>query len=431
MGYVIESVALILLFLMIVVPFEFQQFKLLLVMVIIFNVVLIAFLIDSGVASSKVVIWFLFVVSIGALFVLWGFLNGYSDSLKVMPVFVIWPIVYFFIMIAVRHPFSVHRVSYLLIASSIFISLYSIGYLLTVFSYIPDIALFGIIKSANYSIDSGFINYGIPAVTSMLYLMPFSLSAFLIWCKTDNFPIKRYWVGVSLLLGMIPLIFSGTRVFWILLFASPIITYILLLVVNCSNIRLKAYRRNCYDLFKYSAYFAALMAVMFYDVISDFFEFASGSEVFIDALLFSDKGTSVRVEQMKYLLDGWTNAPLFGEGHGASLATYRRTGNNEWAYEQTFFALLYQTGLIGVISYLFAILWIVFNIIKLSRLSERNLFFLVPITVGMLCFLIANLTNPYIYAFDHLWTIFLPVILINIYILEKLPICKDNNFTGY
>lgn len=44
---------------------------------------------------------------------------------------------------------------------------------------------------------------------------------------------------------------------------------------------------------------------------------------------------------------------------------------------------------------------------------------MVPVLAGTTCFLIANATNPYLQTFGHLWTIFLPIALINLWLLSK------------
>lgn len=45
--------------------------------------------------------------------------------------------------------------------------------------------------------------------------------------------------------------------------------------------------------------------------------------------------------------------------------------------------------------------------------------YILPVLVGTACFLIANTTNPYLAKFDYIWVVFLPVALINIWLLDK------------
>ena len=43
---------------------------------------------------------------------------------------------------------------------------------------------------------------------------------------------------------------------------------------------------------------------------------------------------------------------------------------------------------------------------------------LIPTLSGLFCFLIINATNPYLASFDYLWVVFLPVAILNAYILR-------------
>jgi len=45
--------------------------------------------------------------------------------------------------------------------------------------------------------------------------------------------------------------------------------------------------------------------------------------------------------------------------------------------------------------------------------------YMLPVLAGTSCFLIANATNPYLAKFDYIWVIFLPVALINIWLLDS------------
>lgn len=46
---------------------------------------------------------------------------------------------------------------------------------------------------------------------------------------------------------------------------------------------------------------------------------------------------------------------------------------------------------------------------------------MLPLLVGLTCFLIANATNPYLLKFDYMWVIFLPLAIINRFLIEFNP----------
>jgi hypothetical protein len=44
---------------------------------------------------------------------------------------------------------------------------------------------------------------------------------------------------------------------------------------------------------------------------------------------------------------------------------------------------------------------------------------MLPLSVGLAAFLIANATNPYLLKFDFMWALFLPLALINRWLVER------------
>ena len=90
-----------------------------------------------------------------------------------------------------------------------------------------------------------------------------------------------------------------------------------------------------------------------------------------------------------------------------------------WAYELTYLALLFQTGLVGTGFYTAGVIWIYVTGIGVLRGGGPLGRMMFPTLVGLSCFLIANGTNPYLPRFDGLWVIFLPVALINLWLIER------------
>jgi hypothetical protein len=49
-----------------------------------------------------------------------------------------------------------------------------------------------------------------------------------------------------------------------------------------------------------------------------------------------------------------------------------------------------------------------------KRSASKSVFnFEFPFLAGLICFMIANGTNPYLAKFDYMWIIFIPVALLN------------------
>ncbi len=89
-----------------------------------------------------------------------------------------------------------------------------------------------------------------------------------------------------------------------------------------------------------------------------------------------------------------------------------------WAYELTYVALLFQTGVIGFFFYSVGVIWIFVMGLRMAASSHRLADQMLAVLVGLACFLVANATNPYLAKYDLMWVIFLPVAMINHYMLS-------------
>jgi hypothetical protein len=138
-----------------------------------------------------------------------------------------------------------------------------------------------------------------------------------------------------------------------------------------------------------------------------------------------DPGAVARSLQFNALIDAWAKSPVFGAGAGAAGATYVRDPSQPWAYELSYVALLYQTGLVGLLIYASGIAWIFWTGIRMIRSGHPLGLRLFPVLIGMAAFLVGNATNPYLAKFDYLWVIFLPVAYINLWLLCTPEVSPD------
>jgi O-antigen ligase len=117
----------------------------------------------------------------------------------------------------------------------------------------------------------------------------------------------------------------------------------------------------------------------------------------------------------------WSARPIFGAGFGAVASDNFGSSVEDvpWAYELQYVALLFQVGVFGMLVYGGAVLWLMYQLINKSKANPDYAILMIPSLVGLSCFLIANATNPYISKFDYLWTLFLPVGLVNFALLNN------------
>lgn len=127
--------------------------------------------------------------------------------------------------------------------------------------------------------------------------------------------------------------------------------------------------------------------------------------------------TQARSSQFAALITGWREHPLLGAGHGAVASVVRST-EQPWAYELTYLALLFHTGLIGLFVYASGVIWIFWVGVRSIGCRGADVA-IVPVLAGTASFLIANATNPYLEKFDYIWVIFLPVAFLNVWLLRR------------
>lgn len=410
----------LLLFLMLFAPLQYKTIKIILLFNIIFATIINIVMKSKIYVDRRVLLWYLALIVNGIFFVLWGIINGNSYSTKVLPVYVIWPIIYVFIMMSVTKLSTIGGIFRLFTFTTISISLYSLLYIFSIIGLLPHFTFLPLLEGTVFSVY--FMQYFTPSITSLLFLIPFSFSALLLWENKDNMPIKSSWLCLSIILSLSTMVFTGRRVFWIIFLLTPFFTFIFLysLKIEYRDARHKIIFRNGIRMLAILLGILCVIVIIYRNDIMEFVLSPEHSSTFLDSASFKDKGSQDREEQIEHLTKGWLNVPLLGEGHGASLPYSLRDDEVPWmAYELTYFALLFQTGLIGFSIYFLLIFLLYYFALNIIRDNMDMCLYIIPSFVGMTCFLIANATNPYIQAYDHMWTIFFPVMIINGYFINN------------
>ena len=125
----------------------------------------------------------------------------------------------------------------------------------------------------------------------------------------------------------------------------------------------------------------------------------------------SDKSDNARTEQVASLIEGWQENPLFGAGPGVDAGISR--SEIPGMYEMSYIAKLFETGLIGFSIYI--LLWgtLFYWTIKCIRRSSIPVQYILATLSGMTIFMLSNATNPYLLAFDYMWFMYVPFVIIN------------------
>lgn len=400
--------------------------KLLYVKVLLFAVVL--FVVVAGIFRNGklalhpyVLIWFLYLAAVGLFFSVEGLMLGTPGALKSAQVYVLWPIVYAVVISAIADRDTVCDINWLVILSTIFVGFYGITFTLSAMGFLPRFSYFDWLAFGEFhkvGLYNGYIEIAFQGLNSTPFLVPFSLAAFISCQPAENEKtIGRFWLWLALLLGVGVALVSGRRAVYLVMLLSP--AFILFFRYFQPYEEKGRNRKFLYHLAILGA--CSLLLLSFYLGI----HFDKLSQIFLNAFditkLTSDLGSLARYEQLHALLQGWSEHVFLGAGHGASAASYGsvRSETMPWAYELYYLALLYQVGLIGFLAYASAIIWVYWLGIKVIRDGGILGQMMLSCLVGMSCMLVATGTNPYLARFDGWWVIFLPVAVINRWLLEQ------------
>ena len=302
----------------------------------------------------------------------------------------------------------------ILILSAIAIGFYDLSYILYSQGWLPEYLYLPIEQGQGIGFYAGYVEFNLYNISTLLFLFPFVASILLIWPQYKKFPLSKFWVWLAFALCFLLSILSGRRALLLVIVFSFFMLFLQLAISRRIHL---VFGRNT-ALFIFCGMAIALVFLM-YLVSTQIIDLTVVSEQLTNAFdPFHDAGARERINQFYSLIVAWTEKPLLGAGHGAGVA-YLRSDQFSWAYELFYVALLFQVGIVGLSGYVGAIIWIYWKGNQIIRSNHWLGPYMLPVLVGMTCFLLASATNPYLAKFDYMWVIFLPLALINHWLLSQ------------
>jgi hypothetical protein len=347
-----------------------------------------------------------------------GIYNDTPGAISVSTVFIIWPLLYTFIVggINIVHAFALIKIIILgSIASSAMAIFLLIGKILNF-----NATLLPIYESqgAVIGLYDGRIEYRLYNMSTVIYSVPFLLA--ILSSPLFKFNFNQSWIKftwIALFLSLFVLVISGRRAFWVSAFLSPFIVFFFYKVSGSKSKIFSVLLKLFYLFFPLFIMGSILLEIEFIEIYNDFimgFEFTDQSN-------YSAYRRNV---QLFDLISAWSHSPLMGNGLGATVDINPLNRLQPWAYELSYISLLFQTGIVGLVIYSIAVIWIFYRSIVILKNFPQSHFLIIPAVSGLAIFLLINASNPYLYKFDYLWTLFLPVAIINIILIE----CKNDRY---
>jgi hypothetical protein len=409
--------AYLLFFLLLFAPTDYQPGKAALTVIVVASILIDAFLQKRMTLHPYVTLITVVYSVIGMVFVSIGIIRGNPGALPSVTVYVIWPLLYLiFVMGSARLDVLAGLVRVLAIGAMA-ISLYTLTYVLHEAHVLPSFLYFNLDLGQEIGFYEGQIKYDLKSISSLLFLVPFLLSALLVWPAELRPQISRRWLWIAFVICVIPVILSGRKALWVIILVAPLFTLMLRYFQPPST-------RATNRLLMRNALIGiatAMILLMLYLTRLYNFNFADMASRFAEAFDFKGGTTDdvvLRREQYNAMISAWSSTPLLGTGLGAA-AKYSRSIEMPWAYELSYVALLYHTGIVGLMVYASGVVWIYAIAIRIIRTGCRLGQFLLPVMVGTTGFLISNASNPYLEKYDYIWVLFLPIAFINTWLLSR------------
>lgn len=392
-------------FLMLILPASFQMPRGILLLLI------LVFVIKSNTSSSfrydkTLLVIGLINVFFSFIFILNGIVRSAPGAIAVSTVYIIWPILYLYFI-----GLSDKKLNLLPILNTIIYGGLGSAVLILIFIFNNfwgfPIDITYLVKSQDFGIfwGDGAVEMNSMNLATVLYTFVFVLTLLLMPSKLNHFKIKNNFLRLTLLVSLALLFISSRRAFWVVCALSPLIIFSLLKLSGI-NLNLKRFILPGGIFFSILFIFVGFLALDNDNLVSELsssFEFDNPEA----------ESNYLRKEQYDALMSGWADDKLFGAGLGASAKGSIRDKNSPWAYELSYIALLFQTGIIGIFIYASSVFWIIIEAVKICNRNNSYVVYLIPQIAAMICFLLANASNPYLAKFDYLWTIFLPLATIN------------------
>jgi hypothetical protein len=368
--------------------------------------------------ASGVVLWTLCLATVSTFFVLEGLLARAPGAGAVITVYILWPLTFTLWIAGLAQSHFLVVLDRTAVIATLFIGVYGCLYLLTSLGILPDNGFVASLslgwENEAFGPKEGYTEMAFAGMNSLAFLLPYVVASIAIRIPSER--KQRVWNAVMWLAcisGCAIVLTAGRRALMLLTVLSPG------LVVFFRSFQPEAEKRlNRRSIVRLSAVLLTGSVILLI-VVGMIYEFSASSLLnrFISGFDIGAQATGeselARYEQLGALWRGWLQHPILGSGHGSGTLASIRSDTMPWAYELSYLALLFQTGIAGFAAYLAGVLWMLSQGIKIIREGGPLGRIMLPMLVGFSGLLIANATNPYLLRFDGMWMFFLPLAVIN------------------
>lgn len=360
--------------------------------------------------GTSIVLTLLF---LNLIFLANGILGNAPGAIRSMTVDFIWPILFLIIAQGIKEEKNIRHIIKTMLISELLVCLFDILYLITQFIGITNIP---IMDSLTEVLDCHFGNYGsfikytTTHMITHIFMLPFCI-ALLITAKYKTIISKKLLI-LDIVLIIVCAIASSRVAFQVSAILAVLIGVISFYFILGKKVR--------YTPKKLLSIFAGLLLILFAVIIVVKYTSIDlkGTLEYIKYKFETSKDrehamNGVRAIQKEALLEGWLKRPIFGHGTGSYTAKCIRDEVQVWAYEYSYYAMLFQKGIVGTLAFFGLIGWIITKLFWAIRTKIYSIEFVFPFIVGLISVVIANYADPYLAKFGCMWMIYIPFAIAN------------------
>ncbi len=337
----------------------------------------------------------IFFSAVGLAYCAYGAILGAPGASSVVPVHAVYPLLFGFLAGTanlseakrlIEWTFALSRIGTLLIA--LLFAWYVTGH--------EGVPLFEE-AIADVSNDAGYTKLSFPLLSLLNFSVPFLIANYVFHAGGR----RRMVDLVLLILTVVAAIVTGRRATWIVLLIGLVL-----------------------PTFFHGVTIKGALALVGIALIGGSLAFWTGGldwNVLVSHMIagfqfssLADSGSALeRGLQFDALMRGFYERPVFGHGLGSTAASFGslRSLDLPWAYELTYIYYLFAVGFVGFLVYGAGIIALVLGLHRMTRRPDCRPY-AVPLLAGLVGFVIANATNPYLAKFDYMFVLFIPYALI-------------------
>lgn len=332
-------------------------------------------------------VWYIFIL----ISILNTYLNNFEIDNQIIYTYIITPIVSFLISNLFIKKENFIILNKILIISFFFIVALDMIYLLTRLKVLPLDFLFcnGNIWGS-FKIETNYIEMRISNQSSLMFLIPYII-------VINNY-LKNKTLHLFLIMSLIITFLSGRRALQLSI-CICICIYILYLIYKKKLLVTK----NSILFLLFNILIIYLSIIIIQDILMIDNIFLAVKNTILKAFSNLENSRQIRNIQKLYLLSEWKKSIFLGKGLSSYIPYYIRNSNCKWSYEEVYIAYLMQTGLMGIIFFIYISIKGIYNLLLKSK-KEYSYYWL-GIALGSFSFFLCGSSNPMIY-FVWFWSIF-------------------------